>query len=253
MTSTTAYDVVLIIWFFLASATFIALFFVTAPYGRHARRGWGPTINARLGWVIMEAPAPIIFAACFLAGRERWTLATFVFLLIWQTHYVHRAFIYPLQKRSTAKRMPLLVVGIAFVFGLINTYLIGSHLFSRPGYYADHWLRDPRFLVGLGVFLIGFVINRWSDGILRGLRRSGETSYLIPSRGLYRWVSCPNYLGEIIEWIGWAIATWSLAGLAFALWTIANLAPRARSHHSWYRQQFPEYPPERRALLPLIW
>jgi hypothetical protein len=63
-------------------------------------------------------------------------------------------------------------------------------------------------------------------------------------------VSAPNYLGEIVEWSGWALATWSLAGLAFALYTTANLAPRALANHRWYRQQFPGYPPERRALLP---
>jgi hypothetical protein len=44
-------------------------------------------------------------------------------------------------------------------------------------------------------------------------------------------VSCPNYLGEILEWIGWAIATWSLAGWVFAIWTMANLAPRAFTNH----------------------
>ncbi|HSM13639.1 MAG TPA: hypothetical protein VLA66_06195 [Thermoanaerobaculia bacterium] len=50
-----------------------------------------------------------------------------------------------------------------------------------------------------------------------------------------------------------ALATWSLPGLAFALWTVANLAPRARSHHRFYRERFPGYPPERRALVPWIW
>ena len=70
---------------------------------------------------------------------------------------------------------------------------------------------------------------------------------------MYRWISCPNYFGEIIEWIGWAIATWSLAGLAFALWTAANLVPRAYSHHQWYRESFTDYPPERKALVPRLW
>jgi hypothetical protein len=65
-------------------------------------------------------------------------------------------------------------------------------------------------------------------------------------------VSCPNYLGEIIEWSGWALATWSLAGAAFALYTIANLAPRAVAYHRWYRESFNDYPPARRALLPFI-
>jgi protein-S-isoprenylcysteine O-methyltransferase Ste14 len=70
---------------------------------------------------------------------------------------------------------------------------------------------------------------------------------------LYQWISCPNYLGEIVIWIGWTVATWSPVAAAFALWTIANLVPRARSHHKWYQQQFENYPTERRALLPGVW
>lgn len=253
MTTVTPYNIVLIIWFILAAATFIALFFVTAPYGRHTRSGWGPSISARWGWIIMESPAPIIFALCFLAGIDGWTAATLLLFAMWEFHYVYRTFIYPFLHRSNVKRMPLVVVGIAFLFGLINTYLLGSHLFTRADYYDDAWLRDPRFLVGTSLFVVGLLVNRQSDRILHDLRDSGETGYQMPRGGLYRWVSSPNYLGEIIQWLGWAMATWSLAGLVFALWTVANLAPRARSHHQWYRRKFPDYPMERRALLPLIW
>ena len=58
--------------------------------------------------------------------------------------------------------------------------------------------------------------------------------------------------GEIIEWIGFAVMTWSVAALAFAIWTAANLAPRALSHHKWYRETFPDYPTERKALIPFV-
>jgi hypothetical protein len=50
----------------------------------------------------------------------------------------------------------------------------------------------------------------------------------------------------------WGHFTW-LPGLAFAVWTFANLAPRARSHHAWYYTNFPEYPKNRKALIPWIW
>ena len=40
------------------------------------------------------------------------------------------------------------------------------------------------------------------------------------------------------------------AGLAFAVFTAANLGPRARSNHSWYQENFPDYPEGRRALIP---
>lgn len=47
---------------------------------------------------------------------------------------------------------------------------------------------------------------------------------------------------------GWVVI--ELSALAFALWTAANLIPRALWRHRWYRQTFPDYPPSRRAVIP---
>ena len=33
-----------------------------------------------------------------------------------------------------------------------------------------------------------------------------------------KYLSAPNYFGEIIEWLGWAILTWSLSGIVFLIW-----------------------------------
>ena len=247
------FDILVIGWLIIAVASFIALFFVTAPYGRHIRSGWGLTVENRLGWIIMEAPAALVFAACFAAGSVANTTTARVFFGLWEVHYVHRAFIYPLGLRGGDRRMPLVVAGMAFLFNAVNGYLNGRYLFDLSGGYPNEWLGDPRFLAGLAIFVAGFAINRQADHTLHNLREPDGSGYRIPYGGLYRWISCPNYLGEIVEWVGWAVATWSLAGLAFAVWTVANLAPRAWTHHAWYREHFADYPPERRALLPRLW
>ncbi|MGD9049637.1 MAG: methyltransferase [Anaerolineae bacterium] len=247
------FNLLLFALFCLAMVTAIALVFVTAPYGRHIRKGWGPTLDNRLGWIIMEAPAPLVFALCFLVGEYRGSLTAWVFLLMWEVHYLHRAFIYPLGLRDSGKRMPIIVAGIGFLFNALNGYLNGRYLYSFSGGYPNGWLADPRFIAGVILFATGYAINRQSDRTLRRLRENGEPGYAIPYGGFYRWVSSPNYLGEIIQWFGWALATWSLVGLMFAVWTAANLAPRALSHHRWYRDSFVDYPPERKALLPRLW
>ena len=84
------------------------------------------------------------------------------------------------------------------------------------------------------------------------LRKPGETGYKIPQGGFYRWVSAPNYFGELLEWLGWAIATWSLAGFSFLVYTAANLGPRAITNHKWYLEKFDDYPEERKALVPFL-
>jgi 3-oxo-5-alpha-steroid 4-dehydrogenase 1 len=239
-------------WFILAVVVFVILFFVAAPYGRHLRSGWGYTVGNKTGWVIMETPAPIIFAVCFLLGSNN-GIAALVFLVLWEAHYLHRAFIYPFGLRGTAKRMTVVIMAFGLVFNMMNGYLNGRYIFTFSGGYSNGWLADPRFIAGLALFVIGFVINRQSDLVLRSLRKPGESGYKISYGRFYRWVSCPNYLGEVIVWIGWAVATWSLPGIAFAFWTIANLVPRAKAHHAWYQNSFPDYPPERKALVPGIW
>ena len=232
---------------------FVALFFFAAPYGRYLRKGWGPSINDKLAWVVMEAASPLILAACLIAGTVRPGIVTLLFFALWEVHYIHRAFIYPFTRRGTAKTMSLTVVAMGFFFNLVNAYLNGRYLFSFSPGYSDTWLKDPRFIAGIVLLVAGFIINRQADTVLRNLRKPNENNYKVPYGSLYRWISCPNYLGELLIWTGWAIATWSPAGLAFALWTAANLVPRARTNHRWYREHFPDYPVERKALIPGVW
>jgi len=247
------YEIFLITSFSLATITFVALFFVNAPYGRHIRRGWGPSLPNWLGWLIMESPSAIIFAALFIIGEAPKSTPMLIFFLMWEAHYIHRAFIYPFMISDGRKIMPLAIMGMAILFNGGNAYVNGRYIFHLSGGYPERWLNSPHMILGLMLFLGGFVINRSADRVLHNLRAPGESDYNIPYGGLYRWISCPNYFGEIIDWSGWAIATWALPGLAFAMWTVANLAPRARAHHAWYHEHFPEYPTERKALVPGIW
>jgi steroid 5-alpha reductase family enzyme len=164
-------------------------------------------------------------------------------------HYIHRSLIFPFQIKTKGKRMPVVIVLSAIGFNAVNGFSIGYY-FGHFAYYPESWLEDYRFMGGVLLFLAGMGLNLWSDYYLIGLRRPGETGYRIPEGGWFRYVSCPNHLGEIIEWTGFAILTWSLPGLSFAWWTIANLAPRALGHHRWYKTQFEDYPPARKAIIP---
>lgn len=247
----TFYNNLLLSSFVFAFIVFIMLFFFAAPYGRYARKGWGPDINNKIAWIIMESPSPLLFSACFLTGNTQ-TITPIILLGLWEAHYIHRAFIYPFGLRGD-KRIPILIIGFGFIFNLLNAFLNGRYIFNLSDQYTVNWLIDPRFVCGVVLFITGYLINRSADHVLHNLRMPGEDVYKIPQSGLYRWISCPNYFGEIIVWTGWAIATWSLPGLLFAVWTVANLAPRARSHHNWYQETFPDYPSQRKALLPGLW
>jgi steroid 5-alpha reductase family enzyme len=86
----------------------------------------------------------------------------------------------------------------------------------------------------LALFVVGAFINIQSDGILRNLRTNSEDkSYKIPKGGMFEYVSGANFFGEIVEWIGYALFCQTVVGLAFALFTFANTAPRAIEHHKY--------------------
>jgi len=235
----------------VGAMVFISLFFVVAPYGRHTRDGWGVMIPNRLGWMLMESPAALAFGGIYALGAHALEPVPLALAAMWLTHYAHRAFIYPLRLKATQKKMPLSVPAMAITFNLLNAY-VNARWISQLGHYPLSWFRDPRFIVGVVLFAIGMAVNIRSDNILFALRSPGHAGYRIPHGGAYRWVSAPNYLGELIEWGAWAIATWSLAGLSFFLFTAANLLPRAISHHRWYKRTFPDYPAERRAVIPWL-
>lgn len=237
--------------FVLAAQTLVLLFWVDAPYGRFVRKGWGPTIAARKAWILFESPAVVVFAAVYFAGQHARETVPLILFGFWQFHYLLRTFVYPLRMRETGKRIPLIVVAMAIAFNLLNAY-VNARWISHLGSYPDQWLVSAPFLAGAVLFAAGWLINQQSDRILLHLRRPGETHYSIPRGGLFGRVSCPNYFGEMLEWAGWAIMTWSLAGLAFAVFTVANLFPRALATHRWYRQTFPDYPAKRRAVIPFL-
>ena len=233
------------IWIAVAAITFVALLRVNAPYGRHARSGWGPALPAWLGWIVMELPSPLLIAGFWATSPYRSDPATALLAAAWIGHYVYRILVFPFLGSGGKTPMAASIAGSAFLFNLVNGSLNGYGLFRLDGPREV----GARFVLGGALFVAGFLVHVRSDAILRSLRRPGESGYRIPHGFLFRWVSCPNYLGEVVEWIGFAIAAGTLWPASFAAWTIANLVPRAFAHHRWYRETFEEYPKSRRAIV----
>lgn len=239
------------LWMAIGLATFFYLLRQNAPYGRHIRPGWGPTLDNRLGWFLMEFTVVAVFLTALFLEKQPISGMVWAFAACFLFHYLNRSIVFPLRLRTSGKRMPWAIALSAVGFNFINGSFLGYY-FARFAAYPLDWFSDIRFLVGMGLFWLGLGINWHADNILIHLRKPGTTWYAIPQGGLFNKVSCPNHFGEMLEWIGFALMTWCLPALAFAVWTIANLAPRALAHHRWYRANFPDYPKERKALVPFV-
>ena len=243
--------ILITIWVVIGIATFAYLFYENAPYGRHIKEGWGILIPAKLGWVVMESPCVILMIAYGLIIREQLQVVHEIFLLLWLAHYIHRTFIYPFAIKMTNPKMPISIAFSAFFFNIINVNIQAFGIFYFTEYSSD-WISSPEFIIGLTLFLIGMFINIKSDYYIAYMKKRKGPGYHIPNGFLYRYISAPNYFGEIIEWMGWAILTWSISGIVFLIWVIANLFPRAISHHKWYKNKFENYPKNRKAIIPGI-
>ena len=238
-------------WIIFALIIFPVLFFVKQPYGKHFSKGWGPSISNRIGWVIMEIPSLIILSYFFIVSRNFTATVTLLFTL-WFIHYFNRTLVFPFRIKTKGKKMPLVIALFAIIFNIINASFNGIDLSKTLDFPFFETIDFIRFGLGFLLFATGMILNLSSDTILIGLRKSSTNGYQIPHKGMFKWISCPNYLGEIIEWIGFATMAWNLAAFSFVIWTIVNLLPRAIDNHKWYRQQFSDYPVNRKAIIPFI-
>ncbi len=210
------------------------------------------TLPSPMAWLLFESPQLFAFALTFWLSAQTHSITAITLFVLWQTHYLHRGLLYPLRRKSQGKRFPILAVVFGFAFNLMNGYANGYAVAHASHLGGNDWLLSPWFIGGLLIALLGWGINFQADNLLIDLRRDGSTGYKIPHGGLFRYVSAANYFGEILLWCGWALMSMTLAGGVFVLFTLANLVPRALNSHRWYRQNFPDYPTERRAIFPFI-
>lgn len=247
---TTAFNIYLWVMICLAAVVFVALYFVNAGYGMLFSKKWGKSINNKLAWFLMEFPIFLAMIVLWLASPHRTDLVPFVFLIIFEIHYLQRSLIFPWLMKGKS-RMPLGIMFLGISFNILNAMMQGywiyfesykaGYVVSGIGYGDMAWLWSPQFVIGVIIFFLGFYINLRSDYIIRHLRKDvHDTRHYLPKGFMFNYVTSANYLGELTEWLGFAILTWSISGLVFFVWTFANLVPRAHNLYKRYQQEFGE-------------
>ncbi len=255
------YDTIAWISYAFVLSTVLGAFVMDTPYGRFGSVKWGIRLNPKWGWFLMELPATLAFFPIFFLGKNCFETVPLILCFIWFVHYGNRGFLFPLSMRvhpDAKKTFNILVVSIGMLVTAIHGYLNARYFSEISTQYTIDWLSDPRFIIGIIIYYYGFINNLRSDQILRNLRPkdgeeiAAEDRYKIPYGGWFKYVSCPQYLSELIAWTGFAIFTWSPGGIFILGISAANLIPRAFQTHKWYKEKFPDYPKERKALIPFL-
>lgn len=227
---------------------------IPAEYGRFSKKQTYFAIPARIAWCLQEMPSFLV-ATYFLIKSFEESVETIpipnrLLLSLFIIHYFNRTFIFPLKIRG-GKPTRLLEFIMAAIFTAINGFLQGLCLTQYDEYKIDN-IYNIRFIFGTILWIIGFIINLHSDSILRNLRKPGESGYKIPKQGMFNYVTSANYFGEFLEWLGFAIGGNNSGGYCFAMFTLANLLPRAMQSHEWYKTKFDDYPKDRKIFFPFL-
>ena len=240
----------------LAVVVFASLYFVTAGYGQFRTKRWGWSINNKLAWVLMELPVFLVMFAIWSLSPPKWHLPQLVLFGLFELHYFQRSLIFPFLLKGQSK-MPVVIMLMGILFNVINGVIQGGGLYWFPNPDFEQgvsYLLRPNAIAGILLFFVGMAINLHSDHVIRHLRKPGDTQHYLPQKGMYCYVTSANYLGEIMEWTGFAIAAATPAAWVFPLWTAANLVPRAHAIYNRYKEEFGEEAlGKRKRIIPFVY
>jgi len=132
------------------------------------------------------------------------------------------------------------------------------------GYYINHPLYTPAYFgkaqiyFGVAGFLLSELGNFSIHIALRNLRPAGSKERKIPMptsnpfTQLFNFVSCPNYSYEAYAWAFFTILTQCLPAGLFAAAGFGQMALWALGKHKLYKKEFPNYPRNRKAIIPFL-
>ena len=224
--------------------------FFSIPYGKNYTKGKSflrVDIPDRLAYMISHGTGPVVYALMkvFFPNGDFVSAQTILFL----AHYSHRVLVYPWFRKSYSKPWPL----ESFLYYTATNCVAGAtaaRVQIFEGKNIPIW-GQAIICVLFVAFAVGAAIH---DYMLCNLRNAGDNGYRIPKGLLFEWISGPNYLLELLQWVSYCFFMPFSAGTAvFGLWLLVNISGRAEANHLWYTNHFKtKYPQERTAYLPFI-
>eukprot|EP00246_Nothoceros_aenigmaticus_P014590 TRINITY_DN5651_c0_g1_i1.p1 TRINITY_DN5651_c0_g1~~TRINITY_DN5651_c0_g1_i1.p1 ORF type:complete len:289 (+),score=33.56 TRINITY_DN5651_c0_g1_i1:190-1056(+) len=133
-------------------------------------------------------------------------------LISWTVHYAKRILETVFVHRFSHATSPVMNVfrncAYYWGFGVLIAYYLNHPLYTS--------VPDSQMYLGFGIAIVAQLANFHSHLILKNLRsKSGTGGYQIPYGFLFNYITCANYFTEIVQWLGFNIATQTAAGYFF--------------------------------------
>ncbi|KAI0428781.1 3-oxo-5-alpha-steroid 4-dehydrogenase-domain-containing protein [Xylaria sp. FL1042] len=175
------------------------------------------------------------------------------FLMI-TAHFVKRELEVLFVHKFSANTMPAaFIVRNSFFYWVFAGVLGALEVYApfSPAARDEAFLSSPLDVVGLALYVFGELCNAHVHWYLATLRKPGETARKIPNGLGFSLVTCPNYMFEIIAWIGIILVTRSPTLVVFITIGSYFMYIWGWGKEKAYRKQFGDkYKKKRSVMLP---
>ncbi len=222
-------------------------------YSKFADRTRRFAVPSRIGMLIIYAPAAVAGLLCHIALDGPWTVWHGVTLGTVALHFVRRCLEVLFVHRysgvthlGSALLISSLYASVSALLAWIGAAEVDPALLASPDF-------APAWIAGLALWIAGSATNIGHHLLLARLRRPGETGYVLPRGGLFAYVACPHYLGEIIGWFGLALVFHHAGAVVIAITMTFYLGGRADNTLRWYRARFETLPAGWKRIVPFVY
>lgn len=221
-------------------------------YSKFARPDARKSVPSRVGMFIVYFPAALAPAAALAFSGVTATGWHWLAMGLVTAHFAKRCAEVLFLHRYSGRMDLDAVVPICLQYTLQSVTLAWiacvENPLGPPGETFPVALRVGMVLWGLGTSL-----NLYHHWLLSRLRKDGAGGYHLPRGGLFGWVACPHYFGELVAWFGFALVFHHITALVFFSTMLLYLMGRSSATLSWYREKLTTTPEGWRRLIPLVY
>jgi very-long-chain enoyl-CoA reductase len=182
-----------------------------------------------------------VFALPYLASASLTQWLVYAAVLV---HFLKRTYEVLFVHKYSGSMQPLTFGVIVVTYALIAGMISALNAQAAPGF-------DALFVLGLVFFVIGEIGNFYHHKLLADLRKDGD-GYHIPRGGWFEKATCPHYFFELLAWLGIVLLSRYLFTLLAFIAMLGYLSGRSIKTRQWYQKRFPEYPAERKNMIPFV-
>lgn len=192
-------------------------------------------VSQKFHWIFIYT-----FASVF--NLYLFTYQSSILTIIYQSHLFRRLyeslFITKFSNLKTV-RFPLFIFGVSFyLFSCLTIFLQSKTIQFN--------------ILTILFFSYGNLMQYQSHTFLASLRRENDKKYHLPKGGWFEYITCPHYLAEILIYFSLFLSSMTLTNGLLLFFVILNLISSACDTYDWYCDKFPDFPKERRILIPYL-